>query len=292
MAAVSTQCRMAVQSMSGSSCVRARAAHQLASLLRNGYFMLQIYIAVDPTLYMYVQMVTQCCIHACAGGMALHGIVQDLLQAFEAEVPPHLAQHQDRRSQLHITPTQPKAKVGWQGRAAASVVALTEVLYGASPAWQAAHGHSLIRTAATDSKPSTRHGAAAAHDLSPSNSASEHSEPNDSLSTHAANGSSPASHDSMRDSSLSSSVGSRTSSRGSPQGELVSDSLDGHSPLKESDATGQQQLSGTLKQQRKDLERLVEQAVDSFGNSGAWQVPTHADPDAAQDGIGPLTPQV
>ena len=66
-----------------------------------------------------------------AGGAALHGIVQDLLQAFEAEVPPHLSQANSGRHHTAVT-IQTHPKPGWQGKAAAAVIALTELLYGAS----------------------------------------------------------------------------------------------------------------------------------------------------------------
>ena len=75
-----------------------------------------------------------------AGGAALHGIVQDLLQAFEAEVPPHLSQANSGRHHTAVT-IQTHPKSGWQGKAAAAVIALTELLYGASSVWQCTLSH-------------------------------------------------------------------------------------------------------------------------------------------------------
>ncbi|KAL0037252.1 hypothetical protein WJX79_008456 [Trebouxia sp. C0005] len=72
-----------------------------------------------------------------AGGAVLHGIVQDLLQVFEAQMPPQNTQSQASSSHTALG-TEAQPSIAWQGRAAAAVVALTEVLYGASPAWQPA----------------------------------------------------------------------------------------------------------------------------------------------------------
>ena len=73
-----------------------------------------------------------------AGGAVLHGIVQDLLQVFEAQMPPQNTQSQASSRRHTALGTEAQPSIAWQGRAAAAVVALTEVLYGASPAWQPA----------------------------------------------------------------------------------------------------------------------------------------------------------
>lgn len=93
----------------------------------------------DKVLHNSVSHVCISFIAGSAGGAALHGLVQDLLHVLEAQVPPHLA-HSQLNSRRHAAVgKQTQASIGWQGRAAAAVVALTEVLYGASPAWQPAH---------------------------------------------------------------------------------------------------------------------------------------------------------
>jgi len=77
-----------------------------------------------------------------AGGAALHGVVQHLLQAFEAHVPPHSAYREPSRNPTVLSRHAPPS-VGWQRRAAAAVVTLTEVLYGASSAWQSPQARPL-----------------------------------------------------------------------------------------------------------------------------------------------------
>ncbi|DBA77508.1 hypothetical protein WJX77_009976 [Trebouxia sp. C0004] len=72
------------------------------------------------------------------GGAVLHGIVQDLLQVFEAQMPRQNTQSQATSRRDTAPGTEARPSIAWQGRAAAAVVALTEVLYGASPAWQPA----------------------------------------------------------------------------------------------------------------------------------------------------------
>ncbi|KAL0049229.1 hypothetical protein WJX82_009193 [Trebouxia sp. C0006] len=76
-----------------------------------------------------------------AGGAVLHGIVQDLLQVFEAQTPPQNTQSPASSRPHTALSAQARPSIAWQGRAAAAVVALTEVLYGASPAWQPAQAH-------------------------------------------------------------------------------------------------------------------------------------------------------
>ena len=70
--------------------------------------------------------------------------MQDLLHVLEAQVPPHLAHSQLNSRRPAAVEKQTQASIGWQGRAAAAVVALTEILYGASPAWQPAHTQTSI----------------------------------------------------------------------------------------------------------------------------------------------------
>ena len=78
------------------------------------------------------------CLTVSAGGAVLHGIVQDLLQVFEAQTPPQNTQSQASNTYHTALGTEARPSTAWQGRAAAAVVALTEVLYGASPAWKPA----------------------------------------------------------------------------------------------------------------------------------------------------------
>lgn len=73
-----------------------------------------------------------------AGGAVLHGIVQDLLQIFEAQTPPQNTQSPASSRRHTALGTEARPSIAWQGRATAAVVALTEVLYGASPVWQPA----------------------------------------------------------------------------------------------------------------------------------------------------------
>jgi len=85
-----------------------------------------------------------------AGGAVLHGIVQDLLQVFEAQTPPQNTQSPASSRPHTALSAQARPSIAWQGRAAAAVVALTEVLYGASPAWQPAQAHISGSPASSD----------------------------------------------------------------------------------------------------------------------------------------------
>ena len=71
-----------------------------------------------------------------AGSAVLRGVTQDLLQIFEAEVPAQAAERQPPRRQTTSSDPDRPASPGWQGKAAAAVVALAEVLFGASALWQ------------------------------------------------------------------------------------------------------------------------------------------------------------
>ena len=66
-----------------------------------------------------------------AGSAVLHGITQALLQIFEAQVPAQSPGRHINSSDLDMP-----ASAGWQGKAASAVVALAEVIFGASASWQ------------------------------------------------------------------------------------------------------------------------------------------------------------
>ena len=76
----------------------------------------------------------QCLMHA--GSAVLRGVTQDLLQIFEAQVPAQAAERQAPGRQTTSSDPDMPASAGWQGKAASTVVALAEVMFGASASWQ------------------------------------------------------------------------------------------------------------------------------------------------------------
>lgn len=88
----------------------------------------------------------------------MHGIVQDLLQVFEAQTPPQNTQSQASSRRHTALGTEAQPSIAWQGRAAAAVVALTEVLYGASPAWQPAQAQINGNSTSSDNSRRRRNG--------------------------------------------------------------------------------------------------------------------------------------
>ena len=71
-----------------------------------------------------------------AGNAVLRRVVQHLLQIFEAQVPARAAERQPPRRQISNSDPDMPASPGWQGRAASAVVALAEIMFGASALWQ------------------------------------------------------------------------------------------------------------------------------------------------------------
>ena len=70
------------------------------------------------------------------GGAVLRKVTQDLLHVFEASVPFQAAERQPPRRQISKSDLDLPASPGWQGKAASAVIALAEVMFGASASWQ------------------------------------------------------------------------------------------------------------------------------------------------------------
>ena len=205
-----------------------------------------------------------------AGGMALHGIVQDLLQAIEAELPDALAQRQvPRRQSLVTSPSTElsQTSVGWQGRAAAAVVALTEVIFGASPAWQAMSARAVTKPAADGSSSSSGSDSNTGSSVTPHDFAHTRSREAATGETHIANGVRQVSND--------------------QNSAAMQQQHQQHQQRQQ-----KQQQQDTDVSQFLALERMIEQAIDVFSSAGVWQLPTHLDPDAANTDDAILTPQV
>ena len=180
-----------------------------------------------------------------AGCAALHALVQDLVQLFEAQVPPHLAQAPAPRS-ITAASARSQPEPGWQGNAASAVVVLTEVLYGASSAWQPTHPKSLR-------PPTPPH------------------------SNHSFNGPITDDDNLHKGQDPSSSTGQEHNMDGADSKV--------QSGLPASGGGAGLGVAGVL-------EQLVIQVLDDFSRAGVWQLPTHVNPDAAQDTCLTLTPQV
>ena len=73
-----------------------------------------------------------------AGSAVLHGITQALVQIFEAQVPAQATKGQPSGRHINSSDLDMLASAGWQGKAASAVVALAEVVFGASASWQGA----------------------------------------------------------------------------------------------------------------------------------------------------------
>lgn len=71
-----------------------------------------------------------------AASAVLQGVTQALLQIFEAQVPAQAAERQSPGRHISGSDLGMPASAGWQGKAASAVVALAEVVFGASASWQ------------------------------------------------------------------------------------------------------------------------------------------------------------
>ena len=215
----------------------------------------------------------------CAGSAVLQGLVQDLLQVFEAQVPSQLAHTQPSVRRKHSADQTIPATQGWQGRAAAAVVALTELVYGASSAWHGTQQGQSIAKGNTQScqseeanTPTAAFGdLAASQSKEPSSPSVEHSMPD--TNHHSKPGTIQHMSNDVSSSSSSSSGKERqgTDLRSSWSWQTGSSAVHGDTGV---------------------LEQIVKQALDEFSSVGVWALATHVDPDAAVSTSGPLTPQV
>ncbi|KAL3144083.1 hypothetical protein ABBQ32_003877 [Trebouxia sp. C0010 RCD-2024] len=218
----------------------------------------------------------------------LHGITQDLLDMFQAEVPAQAANGQPPpgRPTSSSQPEQdPTANPGWQGKAASAVVALTEVVFGASASWQGTqqqqqrqqqqqqqqqqqpkpdssqHSHNSTAEATAATTPEVLLPAAAACcDITP-----QHTRP----------------------------------SSDSAQPSLAPTAQHGSHSLKNSreacdvcDESASSAAKAPVHMDSGVLELIVVQALAGFSDAGVWSLATHLDADAAGPGNDHLTPQV
>jgi len=191
--------------------------------------------------------------------------VQDLLQVFEAQTPPQNTQSQASSRRHTALSTEARPSIAWQGRAAAAVVALTEVLYGASPAWQPAQAQISSNPTSSDDSRRRRNGG---------RTCSTTANGGRTCST-TANGGKTCSSTAAGDEALS---GARQ------QGVSNGEEAGRHGNESASDVGASVHGDGAL-------EQLVVHVLGDFSSADVWQLPTHVEPDASPGGTA-LTPQV
>lgn len=213
----------------------------------------------------------------CAGNAVLQGLAQDLLQLFEAQVPSQLAHTRlPIRGNHTADQTRPETE-GWQGKAAAAVVALTELVYGASSAW---HG--------------TQQDQSMARDRNQMCQSSEADTSTAAFGDLAASQSNESSSSSLGHSIPNINHRSQTSTNQHKSNKVSSDSSSS-TERQETDLSGRrsgQIGSAAVHADAGVLEQTVVQALDAFSSVGVWSLATHVDPDASVPATGPLTPQV
>ena len=212
----------------------------------------------------------------CAGTAVLRGVVQDLLELFQAQLPSQLMlRPAPARQDSKLMQGSQQAAAGWQGRAASAVVALTEVMYGASASWQDTQQST---TSGLDQSPHS-----AGTSLPVSEQDRETSKPHQ-CSTAKASPTGPTINSHSVAKKSSSSSGSRNSSSCVDGSSRQDDDIHTSSPNQSENADGH-----GLTQQ---LEQIVLQVLDDFSCGGVWALATHVDSDAAVPATASLTPQV
>jgi hypothetical protein len=205
----------------------------------------------------------------------LHGIVQDLLQVFEAQTPPQHTQSQASSRRHTALSTEARPSIAWQGRAAAAVVALTEVLYGASPAWQPAQAQISSSPTSPDDSRRRRNGGRTCSTTA--NGAK-------TCSTIANGGRTCSRTANGGKTCPSTAAGDEAVGGAGQEGSRTGEEAGRHGSESASDVGASVHGDGAL-------EQLVVQVLGDFSSADVWQLPTHVEPDASPGGTA-LTPQV
>ncbi len=180
-------------------------------------------------------------------------------------MPPQNTQNPASSRRHTALSTEAQSSIAWQGRAAAAVVALTEVLYGASPAWQPAQAQiSGSPTSSDDSR--RRHNGAR------------------TCSTKATGGKTCSTTASGNRICSTTAAGDEAVGGAGQEGSRNGEEAGHHGNEPASDVGASLHGDGAL-------EQLVVQVLGDFSNADVWQLPTHVEPDASPGGTT-LTPQV
>lgn len=190
-------------------------------------------------------------------------------------MPPQNTQNPASSRRHTALSTEAQSSIAWQGRAAAAVVALTEVLYGASPAWQPAQAQiSGSPTSSDDSR--RRHNGA--------RTCSTGATGGKTCSTTANGGKTCSTTASGNRICSTTAAGDEAVGGAGQEGSRNGEEAGHHGNEPASDVGASLHGDGAL-------EQLVVQVLGDFSNADVWQLPTHVEPDASPGGTT-LTPQV
>lgn len=235
-----------------------------------------------------------------AGSAVLHGITQHLLQIFEAQVPAQAAQnspYSGSRISSRGSEQNAAASPGWQGKAASAVVALSEVVFGASSAWQGMRQqHSQQKNSQQQNSQQHRQQQQQQHHQQTPHISSVHSDKGKDQAAAAAatedlvpapaGGNDSSSQRTQPSSQPAEPSIAPTAQQGGRSWSGSRQTCDVHNN------SGSSAAQTALHDDSGALEPIVVQALDEFSNAGVWSLATHLDADAAVPGNDSLTPQV
>lgn len=211
---------------------------------------------------------TEVCI--AAGGTALADIVQEVLQLFQAQLPPHLSHAAD--GNLAVS-SQGRASLGWQCKAASAVMVLSEVLFGASAAWDTA------QPAGNTPHPQQHE------------SHRQHVSPEPQQPSHQQSSSSHQQPSSSHISSRQQASSSQPHGGNQAQHTHTSQQPKASHPQGPADPAGSGEAARLRQAAHAELEGLVAKALEDFSSSGVWRLVTHQELDMNASQTPLLTPQ-